>query len=138
MIEGAGRRCRLTGVSDSWLGWVVTVRDTPDPPGAATVTTLSKGQNAQLPTPDIVVSVEVGAAVDPGAEVGLRVGAAEQGARVGAKAQPHLLEALVADDAGVVGRLAQAVAADDAAERGERETAAALAVSSPPRSACAS
>jgi hypothetical protein len=42
---------------------------------------------------------------------------AEQRARVGPHAQPHLREVLVADDAGVVGRLAQAVAADHAAER---------------------
>ena len=34
------------------------------PEGAAIVTALSKGQNAPLPTPDVVLSVEVGTAAD--------------------------------------------------------------------------
>jgi hypothetical protein len=58
------------------------------------------------------------AAVDLRGEDRCGVLTAEQGARVGAKAQPQLGEAVVADDAGVVGGLAQAVAADHAAERG--------------------
>ena len=58
------------------------------------------------------------AAVDLRGEDRCGVLTAEQGARVGAKAQPQLGEAVVADDAGVVGGLAQAVAADHPAERG--------------------
>ena len=34
------------------------------PEGAAIVTALSKGQNAPLPTPDVVLSVEIGTAAD--------------------------------------------------------------------------
>jgi len=43
---------------------VVATTRAPTPEGATTVTALSKGQNAPLPTPEVIVSIDVGASAD--------------------------------------------------------------------------